>query len=198
MRRTRASMATSVPSDASPLIRRRSVGLMVVITTLCVSTTLTGCSLHTSDNGVSGKILGHPFSASKGSLPAGFPGDVPTPDSSRVLGGAGAGSRWDAAFAVTGSITVGTMTYASKLRSAGYAITDYQSGATPVTGATGSGSTATTVTLSGTTFEATNPLWAIRVAAGSTSSVTGTGLRAGEFAINLTVLPTSSSTTTTT
>jgi hypothetical protein len=153
-----------------------------------------GCSLHVSKNGVNGNIFGHSFSASKGSLPAGFPSDVPIPDASRVLGGAGADRGWDAAFAVTGSITDGTMAYAAKLRSAGYSINNYQSGTTPVTGTTGSASTATTLTLSGATFQATNPQWTIEVASGRTSSISGTGLKAGEFAINVTVIPTTSTT----
>jgi hypothetical protein len=63
-----------------------------------------------------------------------------------------------------------------------------------VTGTTGSGSTATTVTLSGATFEATDSQWTIQVASGSTSSITGTGLKAGEFAINVTIVPATSTT----
>jgi hypothetical protein len=155
---------------------------------------IAGCSLHVSKNGVSGNIFGHSFSASKGSLPTGFPSDIPTPDASRVLGGGGADKGWDAAFAVTGTITAGTMAYAAKLRSAGYTVSNYQSGTTPVTGTTGSGSTATTVTLSGATFEATDSQWTIQVASGSTSSITGTGLKAGEFAINVTIVPATSTT----
>jgi hypothetical protein len=203
MRGTQASRVIPVPTVAIPgqaagpaPTGGRRARLMLGIATLWVTTAVTGCSLHVSKSGVSGNILGHSFSASKGSLPAGFPGDVPTPDASRVLGGAGAEHGWDAAFAVGGAISEGTMAYEAKFRSDGYAITNYQSGATPVTTATGSGSTATTVTLSGATFEASNPQWMIQVASGSTSSVTGTGLRSGEFAINVTVIPASSTTKT--
>ncbi|HEV3281793.1 MAG TPA: hypothetical protein VG032_09340 [Acidimicrobiales bacterium] len=164
----------------------------VTIAALCVSMAVAGCSLHVSKHGVNGNIFGHSFSASKGSLPTGFPSDVPTPDASRVLGGGGADKGWDAAFAVTGTITAGTMAYVAKLRTAGYSISNFQSGTTPVTGTTGSGSTATTVTLTGATFQATDPQWTMQVASGSTSSITGTGLKAGEFAINVTIIPTTS------
>jgi hypothetical protein len=172
----------------------RSLRHLVGIAGVGLAVLLSACSLHVSKNGVSGNILGHSFSGAKGSLPAGFPSDVPTPDSSRVLAGGGADNNWDVAFAISGTFSAGTMAYESKLRSAGYAISNYQSGTTPVTGSTGAGSTATTITASGATFEATDPHWRIQVASGTTSSANGSGLRAGEFALNITVLPASTTT----
>jgi hypothetical protein len=184
-----------VGADAPAGVSGRSVHGLVILAAVGLAVAAAGCGLNVSKHGVSGNIFGHSFSAEKGALPAGFPSSVPTPDASRVLGGGGADNRWDAAFAVTGTLTAGTMAYESKLRSAGFTITNYQAGSTPVTGATGSGSTATTLTASGATFEASDPQWTMRVASGSTSSVSGTGLRAGEFAINLIVVPTSATTT---
>jgi hypothetical protein len=157
---------------------------------------LAGCSLHVSKNGINGNILGHSFSGARGTLPSGFPSDIPTPDSSRVLGGGGADNTWDVAFAVTGTVEAGTMAYKSKLQSAGYAISNYQSGTSPVTTPAGSGSTATTITASGATFEATNQHWKIQVASGTTSSVNGTVLRSGEFGLNIAALSASSATAT--
>jgi hypothetical protein len=177
---------------------RGAAAWLFAVATVAACGLLAGCGLHVSKNGVNGNILGHSFSAQKGSLPAGFPSDVPPPDASRVLGGAGADNRWDAAFGVTGSIGSGTLAYEAKLRSSGYTISNVQSGTTPATNPSDTGSTGSTVTLSGATFEARNGQWFVEVATGSTSSVSGTGLRAGEFAINVTVVPASSATTSST
>jgi hypothetical protein len=155
---------------------------------------LSACSLHISKNGVSGNVFGHHFSAAKGALPSGFPTSVPVPDSSRVLYGGGTDNNWDVGFAVTGSITSGTSAYQSKFQSAGYTISNVQSGTTPVTGAPSSG-TSTTVTLTGSTFTAKNAQWTVEVVSGTTSSPKGGPLKAGEFAINITVLPASETTT---
>ncbi len=190
------AVAPPIPRAAAPpSTGRRPVRGTLGIAAVGLAIALTGCGLHVSKNGVSGNILGHSFSASKGSLPAGFPSAVPVPDGSRVLGGGGADNHWDAAFAVTGVITSGTMAYESKLRAAGFTITNYQAGSTPVTSATGSGSTSTTVTLSGATFQAGDPQWTVQVVSGNTSSIQGTGLKTGEFAIDLIVVPASSTTT---
>ena len=43
--------------------------------------------------------------------------------------------------------------------------------------------------LDGSTFMAKDSEWTIQVASGSTSSIKGTGLKAGEFAINITAVP---------
>ncbi len=153
-----------------------------------------GCGLHISKNGVSGNILGHHFSGSTGSLPAGFPSSVPAPDSSRVLGGGGVGNDWDVAFAVTGDLTSGTTGYQNKLSAAGYAISNVQSGSGTVPTSTGA-STGTTVSVSGSVFTAKSATWTIEVASGTTSSK-GV-LKPGEFAINVTVVPTSSVTSST-
>jgi hypothetical protein len=156
---------------------------------------LTGCSLHVSKHGISGNILGHNFSGATGALPAGFPSSVPVPDHSRVLGGGGVGNDWDVAFAVTGTATAGTAAYQAKLTGAGFTISNVHTGSTTVTAA-GSSATSTTLTVSGSTFTAADAQWTVQVASGTTSSSGGT-LRPGEFAINLTVVPTSSVTSTT-
>ena len=158
---------------------------------------LAGCGLHVSKHGVSGNILGHNFSAESGSLPAGFPSDVPLPDHSRVLGGGGADNRWDAAFAVTGNVTNGTVGYEDKFRSAGFTITNAETGAapTPSSGAAG-GVTSTTVTVDGGVFTAHDDQWTVEVVGGSTTAPTTGALKPGEFAINVTVVPTSSIPTT--
>ncbi len=158
---------------------------------------LAACSLHVSRHAISGNILGHSFSGAEGALPAGFPNNVPVPDRSRVLAGGGTNNAWDVAFAVTGPVTSGTSGYESKLRSAGYTITDIRSGSTPVTAVTnaGSGSTSTTITVAGTEFTAADSSWTMQVASGTTTSPTGGGLKAGEFAINITVIGRLSGTT---
>jgi len=159
---------------------------------------LSSCSLHVSKNGVNGNIFGHKFSAAQGVLPAGFPSSVPVPDGSRVLVGGGTSGTWDVGFAVKGDLTAGTAAYQDKFRTAGYTVTDVQAGSTPITGATGvpSGSTTTTVTVTGSTFRATDPQWTVEVESGTTTSSTGGTLKPGEFAVNITVVPTSSTTTT--
>jgi hypothetical protein len=152
---------------------------------------LSACGLHISKHGVSGNAFGHNFSAASGQLPAGFPSSVPVPDNSRVLGGGGTDNRWDVAFAVTGSLTQGTTAYQDKFQSAGYALSNIQSGSTPATGPA-SASPTTTVTLTGSVFTAKDAQWTVQVASGTTSS-SGTGvLKAGEFAINVTVVPAAS------
>jgi hypothetical protein len=158
---------------------------------------LSACSLHVSRHGISGNILGHSFSGAEGVLPAGFPNNVPVPDHSRVLAGGGTNNAWDVAFAVTGPVTSGTSGYESKLGAAGYTITNIRSGSTPVTAVTdpGSGSTSTTITVAGTEFTAADSSWTIQVASGTTTSPTGGGLKAGEFAINITVIAHPSGTT---
>ena len=155
---------------------------------------LSACGLHISKHGVSGNVFGHKFSAASGELPSGFPSSVPVPDASRVLGGGGADNKWDVGFAVTGSITTGTAAYQAKFQSAGYTLSNIRSGSTPDTGAP-SGSSSTTLTLTGTLFTAKDAEWTVEVESGSTSSVDGGVLRSGEFAINITVVPAGSSPT---
>lgn len=156
---------------------------------------LSACGLHVSKHGVSGSLFGHSFSAASGQLPTGFPSSVPVPDASRVLGGGGADSQWDVGFAVTGSITTGTAAYRAKFQSAGYVISNVQSGSTPGTGSS-SGSPSTTITLTGSVFTAKDGQWTVEVESGSTSSVSNGVLKAGEFAINITVLPAASTSST--
>ena len=151
---------------------------------------LSACGLHVSKHGVSGNVFGHNFSAASGQLPAGFPSSVPVPDASRVLGGGGADNKWDVGFAVTGSITAGTAAYQAKFQSAGYAISNVQAGSTPDTGS--SGSPSTTITLTGSLFTAKDAQWTVEVESGSTTSVSNGVVKAGEFAINITVIPSSS------
>jgi len=162
--------------------------------------TLTGCGLHVSKNGVSGNILGHSFSAEKGGLPAGFPSGIPTPDNARVLGGGGTDNRWDAAFAVSGNVTNGTVGYEDKFRSAGFTVTNAETGAAPTTPSVpaSGGSTSTTVTVEGSVFTASDATWTVEVVGGSTTAPTTGALKPGEFAVNITVVPTSSLPTTTT
>jgi hypothetical protein len=158
---------------------------------VAVGLTLSACSLHISKHGLSGNALGHSFSAASGQLPAGFPSSVPQPDNSRVLGGGGSDNRWEAAFAVTGSLTPGTTAYQDKFQSAGYTLSNIQSGSTPATG-TPSGSPTTTLTLSGSVFTAKDAQWTVEVASGTTSSSNTGVLKAGEFAISVTVVPAAS------
>ena len=105
-----------------------------------------------------------------------------------MLGGGGSDNRWDVAFAVTGSLTQGTTAYQDKFQSAGYTLSNIQSGSTPATG-TPSGSPTTTLTLTGSVFTAKDAQWTVQVASGTTSSPTTGVLKAGEFAVNITVLP---------
>jgi hypothetical protein len=170
------------------------------VTLVVAGIAVSACSLHVSKHGISGNILGHSFSGAEGALPAGFPNNVPVPDSSRVLAGGGTNNAWDVAFAVTGAVTSGTSGYESKLRSAGYTITNIRSGSTPVTAVTNAAasSTSTTITVAGTEFTAADSSWTIQVVSGTTTSSTGGGLKAGEFAINITVIPPPSHTTPTT
>jgi hypothetical protein len=151
--------------------------------------TLSACGLHVSGHGISGNAFGHNFSASSGQLPAGFPTSVPVPHASRVVDGGGTDNDWDVAFAVTGSVTAGTSAYQAQFQSAGYTLSNIQSGSTPPAGSA-SGSSSTTLT--GSVFTAKNAQWTVEVESGSTSSAKNVGLKAGEFAINITVVPASS------
>ena len=159
---------------------------------LAIGLSLSACGLHVSKHGVSGNIFGHRFSAASGQLPAGFPSGVPVPDASRVLGGGGADDRWDVAFAVTGSTAAGTSAYKAKFQSAGYTLSNVQAGSTPITGVPG-GSPSTAVTLTGSVFTAKDAQWTVEVESGSASSAKTSALKAGEFAVNITVVPSSSS-----
>ena len=153
--------------------------------------TLSACGIHISKHGVSGNVFGHHFSEASGQLPSGFPSTVPVPDNSRVLDGGGADNHWDVAFAVTGSLASGTAAYQSKMQSAGYTISNVQSGSTPDTDASNP-APSTTITLTGSVFTAKNAQWTVEVAAGTTSSAKNGPLKAGEFAINITVVPATS------
>ncbi len=193
---------TGVGSDAdvavavaTPSLGGHRRSLRWAIPMVAVGLTFSACGLHVSKHGVSGSVFGHSFSASDGQLPAGFPSGVPVPDSSRVLGGVGGDNKWDVGFAVTGAIAPGTAAYQAKFQSAGYTLSNIQSGSTPETGA--SGSPSTTITLSGSLFTAKNAQWTVQVESGSTSSVSTGVIKAGEFAINITVVPTTSSPTST-
>jgi hypothetical protein len=198
--RTGSAAPTDPPPAAVAAIGVRSparwppaaaaVSLAVAVS---VGLVASGCSLHVSKHQVSGNLFGHSFSGANGSLPTGFPADVPVPDNSRVLIGGGTDNHWDVAFAVTGSIAPGTAAYESKLRSSGYVITNVKAGSSPVTdgSASNAGSPSTTVTVTGSIFTADNAKWTVQVESASTTSA-GNGLRAGEFAVNITVVPTSS------
>ena len=205
MRRT-AGTAAGVPSATAAHSRsrgpmpthspaRRSPAAVVVSLAVAVSVGLvvSGCSLHVSKHQVSGNFFGHSFSGANGSLPAGFPTSVPVPDNSRVLIGGGTDNHWDVGFAVTGSLTSGAAAYESKFRSSGYAITNVQAASSPVTNgsASNAGSPSTTLTVTGSIFTANNAQWTVQVESASTTS-SGNGLREGEFAINITVVPASS------
>jgi hypothetical protein len=169
---------------------------------------LSACSLHVTKNGVSGNLFGHKFSAAEHQLPAGFPSDIPTPANSQVLAGGGVtdagGTGWDVAFAATGDVASGSTAYQAKFQSAGYTISQVQApGSTSVTAPTtagtqaGSSATSTTVTLQGASFVATSPTWQVTVLLGSSSSAVSSELKAGQYGINITAVPTSSTTTTT-
>ena len=149
---------------------------------------LSACSLHVSKHGISGNVFGHSFSGASGQLPTGFPSDVPVPDHSRVLVGGGTDNDWDVGFAVTGSLSAGTTAYQDKLQSAGYAISNVETGSTTVTSNTAVQQT----NLAGSVFTAKNAQWTVQVESGSTSSAKGSPLKPGEFAINITVVPASS------
>ena len=164
---------------------RRGAGRWM-LTLVAVGLALSACGLHVSKHGVSGNILGHSFSASSGQLPTGFPSSVPVPDNSRVLGGAGSDNRWDVAFAVTGSLTQGTTAYQDKLRSAGYTISNVETGSTTVTS---NPAAQQSTNLAGSVFTATDAQWTVEVTSGTTSSSKTGVLKAGEFAINITVVP---------
>jgi hypothetical protein len=165
---------------------RRAAGLLGLTV---VAVGLTACGVHISKNGISGSIDGHQFSAAVKGLPAGFPGDVPLPGGARTLGGAGTNGGYDAAFAVPGVVGAGTQAYESKFRSAGYSVTDIGSPSTTELSGSGQNATSTTVTLTGASFTAKNASWTVQVEMGSSSSAVGSELKAGEFGINITVVP---------
>jgi hypothetical protein len=157
---------------------------------------LSGCSLHVTKHGVSGNAFGHNFSGATGELPAGFPTNVPLPDHSRVLIGGGTNNKWDVAFAVTGSQASETSAYQAKVQSAGYTISNVQTGSPPIASGPGANSSPTTVSAAGSAFTAKNAQWTMEVVSAATSSQ-GTGLKPGEFAINITVVPASLTTSST-
>lgn len=170
---------------------RRSWPWVAVLAAACLA--LSACGLHINKHGVSGNVLGHSFSAASGALPTGFPSAIPVPAGARVLGGGGTDGGWDVAFAATGSVTSAATDYADQFRSAGYAVSDEETGSTVVTTPPGSagGATSSTVGLEGSTFTAKNAQWTVQVEAGSsTSSVKAGPLKPGEFAINLTAVHT--------
>jgi hypothetical protein len=182
------SRAASAPADKSvpgprPARRWRCIGV-VLVTGLLFS----ACSLHVSKHGISGNVFGHKFSGASGQLPTGFPSDVPVPDNSRVLDGGGADNDWDVAFAVTGTLAAGTTAYQAKFQTAGYTVTTIQSESVPDTGAANP-SPSTTLTLTGSVFSATNTQWKVEIESGTTSSAKNGPLKAGEFAVNITVVP---------
>ncbi len=157
----------------APLLSRRALLWAAGVALAASGIVLTACS---SGQSTTGTVNGQSYSAASSQLPSGFPSDVPTPKNSRVLGGGGSGNNWDAAFAVTGSVGSGTSAYQSQLRSAGYTVSDIQSGSTP--------------TAAGATFSANNSKWTLQVASGSSAAAASTGsLKSGEFALNVTVTP---------
>ncbi len=182
------SRATSIPvGSPAPGSRPRRTWrwlLPLVATGLTVS----ACSLHISKHGISGNVFGHHFSGASGQLPSGFPSTVPVPDNSRVLFGGGTDNDWDVSFAVTGSLSSGTTAYQSKFQSAGYTISNVETGSTTVTSNTAVGQT----NLAGSVFTAKNSQWTVEVVSGTTSSTKAGPLKAGEFAINITVAPVTS------
>jgi len=171
---------------------------------LAAALTLSACSLHISKNGVSGNFFGHSFSAEEHQLPQGFPSAVPIPANSRVLLGGGTSgggtTGYDVGFAVHAPLASGVAAYQQQFRSAGYTISDVHAGTTSLSPSTTAGSnnnTTTTLTLTGSSFTATNPQWTVGVLAGTSSSVVSDVLKPGEFGLNITVVPTSEVTTTT-
>ncbi len=176
-------------SNAGPALgghagARRGGRLVIATLVATAGIALAACSSG-SPSSVSGSVSGSSGSASgaAGQLPSGFPKDVPVPSNSRVLGGASTGNQSDAAFAVPKPFASATAAYASKLRSAGYTVSNVVSGA--------SGSAA------GATFSANDSKWSLQVAAGtSASSATEGTLKPGEFVLNVTVLPANSTPTT--
>ena len=84
--------------------------------------------------------------------------------------------------------------------SAGFTVTNAETGAAPTTPSVpaSGGSTSTTVTVEGSVFTASDATWTVEVVGGSTTAPTTGALKPGEFAVNITVVPTSSLPTTTT
>jgi hypothetical protein len=182
-----ASIAVGTPAPSSRRRPRRTWRwwLPLVATGIMVS----ACSLHVSKHGISGNVFGHKFSGASGQLPSGFPSNVPVPDNSRVLIGGGTDNDWDVSFAVTGTLSSGTTAYQSKFQSAGYTISNVETGSTTVTSNTALGQN---TNVAGSVFTAKNSQWTVEVASGTTSSAKNGPLKAGEFAINITVVPVTS------
>ncbi len=182
----------------------RTKGVVVGAGLLSLALAGSACGLHISKNGISGNILGHKFSAAVHQLPAGFPSAVPLPANSRVLGGGGGsdsqGTVYDAAFAVSGSVPAVFSSYQSTFKNAGYTISNVQppsSVTTPsATASSGSKNTSTTISATGGTFTAKDDSWTVDVLVGSTSAALGDELKPGETGVNVTVAPTSQTTTT--
>ena len=160
---------------------------------------LSACSLHIGKNGISGNVFGHRFSAQTHQLPPGFPSAVPVPANSRVVFSGSAGTGYDVAFAVNAPLAAGVAAYQQQLRTAGYTISDVKSGSTALTPSStqGSGHTTTTITLTGSSFTATSPQWTVEVLAGTSSTVVTDLLKPGEFGLNITVVPSDQTTSTT-
>lgn len=183
---------------APPAPCRRPARTAAAFTTgaLAGALVLGACGIHVSKNGISGNIDGHSFSASKGSLPQGFPSDVPTPDSATVLAGGGTGdahgSGYDAAFSVPGSATSVMTAYEAKFTSAGYKL----SGVLTPESAGAAGAT-TSTTEQGGVFTATGSQWTVEVELGSSSS-SNADVKAGNTALNIIVASNSLVTTSTT
>jgi hypothetical protein len=155
-----------------------------------------GCSIHISKNGISGNVLGHKFSAEKGVLPAGFPSEVPSPSNSTVVYGADLDNNFNVGFGVTGSLNSGTQEYESKLSSAGFKISNVQTASTVASSGSGSGETGTTQTLNGDAFTATGSTYTVEVLSGTDTTLTKGLLKAGQFGIDITVVPNSEVSTT--
>lgn len=156
---------------------------------------VSACGIHISKNGISGDIAGHHFSAALHGLPSGFPTDVPLPDSARVIGGAGTNGGYDAIFAVPGTVSTGAQAYEAKFQSAGFTVSNISSPATTELSGSAQNATSTTMTLTAASFTAQNGAWTVQVEIGSSSSAVSTDLRAGEFGVNITVVPATSTTT---
>jgi hypothetical protein len=195
---SRAALRPADGSEPGPVPRpRRGRPWRLVGAVLVTGLLFSACSLHVSKHGINGNVFGHKFSGASGQLPAGFPSTVPVPDNSRVLVGGGADNDWDVSFAVTGTLATGTAAYQAKFRSAGYTVTTIQSESTPDTGAANP-SPSTTVTLTGSVFTATNSQWKVDIESGTTSAAKNGPLKAGEFAVNITVTSAPSTSTPTT
>ncbi|MHB8506918.1 MAG: hypothetical protein ACYDEN_14570 [Acidimicrobiales bacterium] len=178
--------------DARSIVRSPGRRATTVLCLGAVGVLGAACSIHISKNGISGNIAGHSFSAVAHALPSGFPTAVPVPDGSRVIGGAGTNGDFDAVFGVPGTVTAGAAAYESKFRSAGFTVTVTNGPSTTQVTGSGQNSTSTTVTFTGATFTAKNGSWTVQVEMGSSSSAVSSQLKAGEIGVNITVVPTTS------